>query len=85
MKDIIDKAIEKHGKIIVSKYTNQDTKIEHERNITKTEGGMYILEDLTRDKNEMVYTEEHINTWDFEEVKKWCFETIITQNMSRND
>jgi hypothetical protein len=46
---------------------------------------MYILKDLTRNKNEMVYTEEHINTWDFEEVKKWYFETIIIQNMSRND
>lgn len=30
---------------------------------------MYILEDLTRNKNEGVYEEEHINTWDFEEVK----------------
>lgn len=30
---------------------------------------MYILEDLERNKNEGVYEEEHINTWDFEEVK----------------
>jgi len=79
MKEIIDNAIEKYGRIIVAKYTNQDTKMEFKNSVTKTEGGMYILEELIINKNEMVYDEEHINTWDFEEVKKWCIESIIAE------
>ena len=84
MKEVIDKAIEEHGRIIVAKYIDPNTKIEHKSTITKTEGGMYILEDLTRNKNEGVYEEEHINIWDFEEVKKWGLAAIITQNIYEN-
>jgi len=55
MKDIINKAIEKYGKIIVGRYTKPNTQIEHKNTVTRTEGGMYILEDLIIDKNEMVF------------------------------
>lgn len=82
MKDIIDDAIEKHGRLIVAKYTSKDTKIEHRNSLVRTEGGMYILEDLTINKNENVYDEEHTNTWDFEEVKKWCIAAIIDEKMN---
>lgn len=87
MKEIIDKAIEKHGRIIVSKYINPDTKIEHKRTLTRTEGGMYILEELTTDRSGIIceFSDENINTWDFNEVKKWCLAGIITQNMYENE
>ena len=84
MKEVIDKAIEKHGRIIVAKYIDLNTEIEHKSTITRTKGGMYILEDLTRNKNEGVYEEEHINTWDFEEVKKWGLAAIITRKIYEN-
>lgn len=84
MKEIIDNAIEKHGRIIVAKYTNPDTQIVYKNSVTKTEGGLYILEDLTINKKEMVFDEEHINTWDFEEVKKWCIEAIIDQKINED-
>ena len=82
MKEIIDDVIEKHGRIIVAKYTSPDTKIEHRNSLVRTEGGMYILEDLTINKNEMVYDEEHTNTWDFEKVQKWCIEAIIAEKIN---
>ena len=75
MKEVIDEAIEKHGRIIVAKYIDPNTKIEHKSTITRTEGGMYILEDLTKNKNEGVY----------EEVKKWGVAAIITQKIYENE
>ncbi len=57
-----------------------DTKIRFKYLVSKTIGGMYILENQNIELVNGEVDTQIINTWDFEEVEKWYKEVIDHKN-----